>query len=549
MPVILRFQSTGTVPGNARPVTMLGPSLTIGRGDENDLVLPDPDKLISKRHCVIEDQGGNVIVIDFSTNGTFLNYGKVPLGRVATPLNDGDVLTMGSYELVVEISAARPAHLAAAALAPLADGPVSHGRAEAAADLGSLLDDRGPGAVDFLDDLLGSAPLAGPGSVRRPELGDDGLLPPLGPEDLMSPLPGPPVDIGPAMKDRAPASEHHFAPPRPVATSPAIPDDWDDLIAPTAPAAPASPLPFDDSLFAPLAPPPSAPPLPFDDALFAPPPMAEPPAEPAPPPAPQTAPQTASPAPSSPFDDALFAPEPAAPTAAIPQPATAEPAPGASAAPAASAPPPPQTAPTITPPPPRAETGDAAARAFLRALDAGHLPISDAELQPTMARMGQVLKTMITGLRELLMTRTSIKSEFRINQTMISAGGNNPLKFSISPEQAIEAMVKPSTRGYLEATEAADQALHDIKAHEVAMMTGMEAALKGVLKRLDPQVLAGKIETGGGIGSILMGKKARYWEVYEKMYAEISDQAENDFHELFAREFARAYQDQLERLK
>jgi type VI secretion system protein ImpI/type VI secretion system protein len=33
------------------------------------------------------------------------------------------------------------------------------------------------------------------------------------------------------------------------------------------------------------------------------------------------------------------------------------------------------------------------------------------------------------------------------------------------------------------------------------------------------------------------------------MYTEISDQAENDFHELFAKEFARAYQDQLDRLK
>jgi type VI secretion system protein ImpI/type VI secretion system protein len=81
------------------------------------------------------------------------------------------------------------------------------------------------------------------------------------------------------------------------------------------------------------------------------------------------------------------------------------------------------------------------------------------------------------------------------------------------------------------------------------MMTGMEAALKGLLKRLDPQQLEGKLETSGGFGSILKGKEARYWEAYLKMYAEISDQAENDFHELFSREFARAYQDQLDRLK
>ena len=66
------------------------------------------------------------------------------------------------------------------------------------------------------------------------------------------------------------------------------------------------------------------------------------------------------------------------------------------------------------------------------------------------------------------------------------------------------------------------------------MVTGMEAALKGVLAKLNPSELSGRIETNSAIGSIFKGKKARYWEVYEKMYAEISDQAENDFHELFS---------------
>ena len=76
MAVTLRFQSTGMIPGQAQPVAMHGNSLTIGRGPENDLVLPDPDRMISKRHCVIEDHNGNVVVVDLSTNGTFLNYGK-----------------------------------------------------------------------------------------------------------------------------------------------------------------------------------------------------------------------------------------------------------------------------------------------------------------------------------------------------------------------------------------------------------------------------------------------------------------------------------------
>jgi type VI secretion system protein ImpI/type VI secretion system protein len=80
------------------------------------------------------------------------------------------------------------------------------------------------------------------------------------------------------------------------------------------------------------------------------------------------------------------------------------------------------------------------------------------------------------------------------------------------------------------------------------MVSGMEAALRGLLQKLDPKALEEKIETGGGLSALLKGKKARYWEVYEKMYAEISDQAENDFQDLFSREFARAYQDQLKKL-
>ena len=81
------------------------------------------------------------------------------------------------------------------------------------------------------------------------------------------------------------------------------------------------------------------------------------------------------------------------------------------------------------------------------------------------------------------------------------------------------------------------------------MVTGMEAALKGVLSKLDPAVLEEKIQGGGGLSGMLKSKEARYWEIYETMFAEISDQAENDFHELFSKEFAKAYKDQLERLK
>ncbi|AVO37680.1 type VI secretion system-associated FHA domain protein TagH [Pukyongiella litopenaei] len=507
MPVTLKFQSSGTMPGNARPIQMQGGSLTVGRGPANDLVLPDPDRTLSKSHCVIEDHNGNIVIVDLSSNGTFLNYSKIPLGRTPTPLNNGDVLALGSYELLVEISDDLP-DIDDLIAAPAAQGSVSPGRAENAPDPMALLDDAGPEG-DFLDDLLGGSNKPTGPSQLNPVDPIDELLPPIGDEE--DPFFGKPDDgrgDGPAQPMHNPSGQDAFSPQGTGqgAGQSLIPEDWDDdFLNPDPPAAAPPPQP-------------SVVPAPQSET----PPGNPPENQPEPPADPDAEPTTVPAAAERPDPPSRGATPPSAAEREAAQPAAPQPA---------------------------ATGDDALLRAFLEALGAEGVQLADEDPARTMARMGRVMKTLVTGMREILMTRTSIKSEFRIEQTMISAGGNNPLKFSVSPEQAIEAMVKPAARGYLGPESAAEQALDDIKAHEVAMLTGMEAALRGVLLKLDPEVLAGRIETSGALGSLLKGKKARYWEVYEKMYADISDQAENDFHDLFSREFARAYSEQLQKLK
>ena len=501
MGVRLKFQSSGAIPGDGRPVVMRGGSLTVGRGSANDLVLPDPDKTLSKSHCVIEDHDGNVLVVDLSTNGTFLNYSKIPLGRTPTPLNTGDILSVGPYELLVEIAADAPDP---GLPGPAAQEAVSFGSAEAAPDPAHLLDAPAPEG-DFLDDLLGSEGPVGPSGLNIPDPIDE-LLPPE--EDRTSPFSDAPIPAevsGDSDLLHGAAVADSYRPAATPGGGGLIPDDWDaDPFGGDEPLAPPTDAPKPDAQETPAARPPEGTPPP--DGPEAAPPLPE-----------DTVPGTAQPRVS------LEAPVHDRPDAETPE----------------------RTPPAAAP----AATGqEAAARAFLAALDVEEFDVPYAQLEVTMARMGRVMRTMIAGLREVLMTRTSIKSEFRIEQTMIGAQGNNPLKFSISPDQAIEALVRPRTRGYLDAEAATKEALDDIKAHEVAMVTGMEAALKGVLARLDPGELAGQIETSGNLGSLFKGKKARYWEIYEKMYADISDQAENDFHELFSREFARAYKEQLKKL-
>ncbi len=70
--------------------------LTIGRADDNQLVIPDD--LLSRRHCVIEISAGDFHIRDLkSRNGTKIN--RKSLSDQASPLLNGDVIRIGSTEI------------------------------------------------------------------------------------------------------------------------------------------------------------------------------------------------------------------------------------------------------------------------------------------------------------------------------------------------------------------------------------------------------------------------------------------------------------------
>src|SRR5215469_830707 len=101
MPLLLRIASASP-PDEDPPERFVevDTRLSIGRGEDNALVLPDPDRLLSKTHCVIERRSTQYVVTDRSTNGTFLNDMRSRLPRdVAAPLKAGDHLRLGRFDL------------------------------------------------------------------------------------------------------------------------------------------------------------------------------------------------------------------------------------------------------------------------------------------------------------------------------------------------------------------------------------------------------------------------------------------------------------------
>jgi hypothetical protein len=75
---------------------------TIGRVKDNDWVLPDPERIISSRHAVVQFKGGGFYLTDTSANGTFLNGASEPIGN-------GNQVVMDSSGISITAAADREA--------------------------------------------------------------------------------------------------------------------------------------------------------------------------------------------------------------------------------------------------------------------------------------------------------------------------------------------------------------------------------------------------------------------------------------------------------
>jgi type VI secretion system FHA domain protein len=77
---------------------------TIGRATDNEWILPDPERYLSGKHARVDFRAGTYVLVDTSSNGTYVNGAQVPLGKYHDyTLKDGDYVRLGEYELLVSI--------------------------------------------------------------------------------------------------------------------------------------------------------------------------------------------------------------------------------------------------------------------------------------------------------------------------------------------------------------------------------------------------------------------------------------------------------------
>jgi FHA domain-containing protein/type VI secretion system protein len=164
---------------------------------------------------------------------------------------------------------------------------------------------------------------------------------------------------------------------------------------------------------------------------------------------------------------------------------------------------------------------------------------------PEFARLaGRMLRAAAQGVVGVMLARSVMKREARLDTTILVQRGNNPLKFFPDGDSALKQMLASAGTGYLPPQQAFDEAFDDLRAHELALAAGMRAAMQHLLARFDPQALAeapGE-SARGWTAAFAMRRKARQWDRYTALFETLSRAGADDLQALCGSAFKDAYE-------
>jgi type VI secretion system FHA domain protein len=181
-------------------------------------------------------------------------------------------------------------------------------------------------------------------------------------------------------------------------------------------------------------------------------------------------------------------------------------------------------------------------------LDAAGLAGAEVERSPELVqKAGALIKRLVSGLLVLVEARARAKAQMGAETTQLQLDGNNPLKFALSPEQALAQLLGPPAPGFLAADKAVEDAYLDLQSHQVATLKAIPGALRATLDRFSPGSIRRRAENIGLIARILPGARdAALWRNYEREFVAVKKESDEAFMEVFAKEFRKAYARQLD---
>lgn len=172
------------------------------------------------------------------------------------------------------------------------------------------------------------------------------------------------------------------------------------------------------------------------------------------------------------------------------------------------------------------------------------------DMQPTpqfdrenMRQLGQMLSMFSQGTVALLSSRSILKRGVKADMTMVLDDANNPFKLLPSGKTVLMQMFGTRMPGFMPPKKSVRDALIDLQAHQLGMISGIRAIIAAMLQSFNPEQLEEQARLDGVTSRLSLpgSRKAALWDYFVRTYGQTAGEIEDDFHTLFGEAFLHAY--------
>ena len=185
------------------------------------------------------------------------------------------------------------------------------------------------------------------------------------------------------------------------------------------------------------------------------------------------------------------------------------------------------------------EMGRAVVEAFCRGAGLSETAAQGVDPFKLAEALGQSARHASDEIMRMLQDRANVKQFTRGGErTMRSATGNNPMKFLPDSQQALEAMFLKPRDGFMMGPDGFENALKDLRLHQMAVFAALQPALAEVLRGLSPDEIEGRDATAP---NLLSSGKGKHWDTFVKRWDDKAQQGDHGMLDAFLQAFSRAY--------
>ncbi len=179
---------------------------------------------------------------------------------------------------------------------------------------------------------------------------------------------------------------------------------------------------------------------------------------------------------------------------------------------------------------------------FLHAAGLDASDIGALDEAQVMRNAGQLLREFVIGAMDTLATRSEIKNTLKVSQSKIEPGDYNPLRFSAGVDESLRSLLVEKGRRNMSPVDSVRQSFHDLRVHQLAMVEAMQESVENLFDRFDPVDLEDRFDRGIKRGPLMgKANKLKYWDLFADLYNAMAEGRSEGLPNVFSDEFSRAY--------